>query len=80
MGDNHKKGIKLFGFKLTETSALLLFIFSFSLILIGAFGLYTVIEEYNDIDYLSPIATIIYVTLLTLGLYILVKTVRFRNK
>ena len=72
--------IKLFGFSLTETSALLLFIFALSLVFVGVYGLYITIQTYNQLDYIAGGYLIVYSSILLLGLYTLSKTVRFRNK
>lgn len=72
--------VKLFGFNLTETSALLLFIFALSLMFVGAYGIYITIQAYNQLDYIAGGYLLAYSTILLLGVYTLSKTVRFRNK
>ena len=70
---------KLFGFKLTDTSALLLFIFSVGLLLIGVFYMYTAIAFYNETGTIPPMYFIISMTVLSLAVYILYKTLQQRK-
>jgi len=72
--------VKLFGFDLTMTSALLLFIFAVLLVFAGAYGIYTVLQFYNATDQFPVGYFMLYALILSLGAYILTKTIKFKNK
>lgn len=71
--------VKLFGFQLTMTSALLLFIGAVSLIFAGFVGLYTSISTFQTTEYFPTAFFFVYLFILFIGLYILIQTVRFRR-
>ena len=71
--------IKLFGFELTMTSALLLFIFAMGLVFLGVFGMYQTITSFQATDIFPTAMFFIYLLLTMVGLYILIQTVRFRR-
>jgi len=71
--------IKLFGFELTMTSALLLFIFAIGLILVGMNWLYLTITDYNETEDFPVMMFFLAMILLIFGAYVLIQTVRFRR-
>jgi len=73
------KKVKLFGYNLTETSALLLFIFSATLVALGLFGVVMEIEYFDEWEDVSPALLIVYSSMIAIGSYILIKTVRFKK-
>lgn len=73
------KKIKLFGFNLTMTSALLLFIFSATLVALGLFGIFMEWQYFNEWEDVSPALLIMYFSTIAIGSYILIKTLRFKS-
>jgi len=74
------KRVRLFGFSLTSTSALLLFITSAFLILASIVGLVQIISASQEADYFYTLYFFAYLIMLAFGLYVLFKTVKWRNK
>jgi ABC-type maltose transport system permease subunit len=71
--------VKLFGFKLTDTSALLLFIFALGLIFAGFLGFYSVFQLYNSTDQIAPLYLLYAMGMTAFGSYILYKTIKHRD-
>ena len=69
----------MFGFKLTQTSALLLFMFSALLIVLGVSGILIEIEYFYDDGYMSASLVGMYLLMITIGTYVLIKTLLFRK-
>lgn len=74
------KKVKLFGFHLTMTSALLLFISSSILLLTGLYGIYTVITVAHSITTAIVIYLAVFLLIILVVLYIWIQTLRFRHK
>lgn len=73
------KNVKLFGFELTMTSALLLFITSAMMLIAGFVGMYSVISTYNATSYFPMAIFLLYLVILAFGFYIFIQTIRFRG-
>lgn len=73
------KDVKLFGFELTMTSALLLFITSAMMLIVGFVGMYSVISTYNATSYFPTAIFLLHLVILAFGFYIFIQTIRFRG-
>lgn len=73
------KEVKLFGFDLTMTSALLLFVTSGIMLIAGFVGMYFVITAYNASGYFPTATFLLYMIILAFGFYIFIQTIRFRS-
>jgi len=71
---------KLFGFKLTDTSALLLFITFTMVLLLGLYELYMAINIYNNTGVFPPLYFLLAMILISISFYILYKTLQHRKR
>lgn len=71
---------RLFGFRLVDASALLLFIFSVSLLIFSMFEMYFIMNYYNDTDRIPVAYVVVMIVTLSISIYILYKTLTFRKK
>jgi len=74
------KNVRLFGFNMTMTSALLLFIMAVGLLIIGFYGIYLAIMIWNNTATFPALYFLIYSLIILLGAYILIQTIRFRTQ
>lgn len=72
--------VKLFGFKLTDTSALLMFLLGIGLVFTGTFGILVGLMYYNTSGYIMAFQFVIFGAFLGTGLYILSKSLKHRDK
>ncbi len=72
--------IKIFGFNLTETSALLLFISGMIFVFVGGYGIYQVFQTYNITDTIAIGFLLFYGLILLFGVYLVFKTIKHRDK
>jgi len=77
-----KKNVKLFGFSLTSTSALLLFILALLLVVFGAFSIVMelpYLDEWEyEWEYEAPFLIGCF-SMVAIGLYVLMKTRQFKK-
>ena len=73
------KKVRLFGFILVDASAVLLFVMALGLIFVGLYEMYLVYVYYNAYALIPPLETILMLLTMTLGLYILIQTLRHRG-
>jgi len=71
---------RLFGFRLVDASALIMFVFALGMLMIGFYYMYAVYVYYNATGLIAPIQTIIMLFTLMLGMYIMFATLRYRRK
>jgi len=72
--------VKLFGFKLVNASALLLFIGSAIMLIFGLYVFYLILEYYNAYGTVPPLHLIIFLICMIFSIYIFYKTLVFRKK
>lgn len=70
--------VRLFGFKLENASAVLLFVFAVGLLLIGFYEIYIIWSYMNETGQIPIVHLIFMILVFTLGIYILFQTLRHR--
>ena len=73
-------GEKLFGFRLVDASALLLFISAVGMLVLGVLELYIIVEYYNATGEIPPAHFIVFIVTMSFSLYILYKTLTFKKQ
>lgn len=73
-------GEKLFGFRLVDASALLLFIGSAIMMIFGLYVLYLIVEYYNATGSVPAAHLVIFLVCIIFSTYILYKTITYRKK
>lgn len=71
---------RLFGFRLVDASALLMFVFALGLLLIGFYYMYATYVYINAYGQIPVIEVIVMLLTLMVGFYIVYATLRYRSK
>lgn len=72
--------VKLFGFKLNETSAVLIFIFAILLLIAGGMAFYSTLSNYNQTGTIAPAYFIASLFVVFGALYMILKSTQQRNR